>query len=72
MRVRLSTSLPWYGVTYHDGDEVDLPDEVAARYVATRQADPVNTEPEIETAMLQQPTQRGKRYERHQNTKPTS
>lgn len=41
MRVRLDTSVVWYGREYHHGDEIDLPDDVAARYIATHQAEAV-------------------------------
>jgi hypothetical protein len=45
MRVRLDTSLVWYGREYHHGEEIDLPDAVAKRYIATRQAELVEPLP---------------------------
>jgi hypothetical protein len=50
MRVRLSTSLLWEGYWFHSGDEINLPDELARKYIAGGSADLI--EPPIETAAL--------------------
>jgi hypothetical protein len=59
MRVRLDTSLVWFGREYHHGDEIDLPDDVAKRYIATHQAEPVVTAapPAVEAMMRDNTTQ---------------
>jgi hypothetical protein len=55
MIVRMTTQLVWYGREIMPGETVDLPDNVALRYIATKQADrieepPTPTQPAIETA----------------------
>lgn len=62
MIVRLTTSLLWNGRLYSHGDEVDLPDNIAGRYISTNQAEPVNpTQPDIETAALRTQPARGRK-----------
>ncbi len=56
MRVRLDTSLVWYGREYHHGEEIDLPDDVAKRYIATRQAEPVVAAAPVAEAMMRDTT----------------
>ena len=52
MRVLLDTSVVWHGREYHHGDEIDLPDDVAMRYIATHQAEAiVATAPPVEAMM---------------------
>jgi hypothetical protein len=62
MIVRLSTSLLWAGSWHHSGDEVELPDDVAAIYIRAGSAEPIA--PPIETAALQTTPPRGRRNER--------
>jgi hypothetical protein len=57
MKVILSTTLIWRGYSYHSGDEVDLPDDVALRYIAAGSAEQV---PAVETAALQTTPPKGK------------
>jgi len=45
MRVRMNTFLIWYGQQVLHGEEIDLPDDVAQRYVATCQAERVEEQP---------------------------
>lgn len=57
MRVRLETSVIWYGREFHHGDEIDLPDDVAAKYIATHQAEPIAaTAPAAVEAMMRDTT----------------
>jgi len=71
MKVILSTTLPWAGYWYHSGDEVDLPDEIAARYIAAGSAEPIQPPP-VETAALHTTPPRGKRDERNTATRRTA
>ena len=41
MRVRMTTFLVWYGQQVMPGEEIDLPDDVAGRYLATNQAEQI-------------------------------
>ncbi len=66
MRVLLSTSLCWAGVWNHSGDEVDLPDDLALRYIAAGSAEPVAAP--VECMAMQTTPPKGKRYERIQAT----
>ena len=63
MIVRLDTSLIWNGRLYENGDTIDLPDEVALKYIATRQAE------RIETAALHTTPVKGKKDVRIQATR---
>jgi hypothetical protein len=62
MKVLLSTSLYWGGYWHHSGDEVDLPDELARKYIVAGSAEPI-AQP-IETAALQTTPPKGRRNER--------
>jgi hypothetical protein len=62
MLVRLSTSLCWGGVFSHSGDEIELPDDVARKFIAAGSAEPIA--PPIETAALQTTPPKGRRNER--------
>lgn len=66
MIVRLDTSLLWLGSYYGHGDEIDLPPEVAERYIATRQAERIESAAIVapETAALQKPTFKGNKHGR--------
>ena len=59
MKVRLSTTLCWQGYWHHSGDEIDLPDELASKYIAAGSAEPL-TQP-IETAAIITTPPKGKR-----------
>jgi hypothetical protein len=50
----MTTFLPWRGRSVLAGEEIDLPDDVAARYVATGQAEKIEQPkaPVIESAHL--------------------
>lgn len=50
----MKTFLPWRGRSVLAGEEIDLPDDVAARYVATDQAERIEQPkaPVIESAHL--------------------
>jgi len=63
MIVKLKTCLQWHGRVYNDGDEIDLPDNIASRYIATNQADaiPAPTPPVIETAATRTQPPRGRK-----------
>ena len=50
MKVLLNTTLIWYGRPYHSGEEIDLPDDLARKYIAAGSAEQVT--PPIETAAL--------------------
>jgi hypothetical protein len=67
MKVLLSTSLCWAGAWHHSGDEVELPNDLASRYIAAGSAQPIT--PPIETAALQTTPPRGRRNERHTATR---
>lgn len=41
MRIRMTTFLIWHGQQVMPGEEVDLPDDVARRYLATNQAESI-------------------------------
>lgn len=57
MLVQLSTTLIWNGYAHHAGDQVDLPDALALRYIAAGSAEQV---PTIETAALQTTPPKGR------------
>lgn len=57
MLVTLSTTLIWKGYSYHSGDQVDLPSDVAMRYIAAGSAEQV---PTVETAALQTTPPKGR------------
>ena len=59
MKVLLSTSLRWNGRWHHSGDEIELPDELARKYIAAGSAEP--TMPQVETAALHTTPPKGKR-----------
>jgi hypothetical protein len=63
MLVRLSTSLCWGGVFSHSGDEIELPDDVARKFIAAGSAEPIAA-PIIETAALITNPPKGRRNER--------
>jgi hypothetical protein len=63
MRVLLSTSLCWEGAWHHSGDEVDLPNELARKYIAAGSAEPIA--PAIETAAEITSPPKGKRNVRN-------
>jgi hypothetical protein len=67
MIVRLNTSLLWYGKYYGYGDDIDLPDETAERYIATRQAERIECAAVVpqETAAIQKPTFKGNKHGRN-------
>lgn len=70
MIVKLKTCLQWYGRLYNDGDEIDLPDNVASRYIATNQAEPIpQPSPVVETAALRTQPSRGRKDVRIQATR---
>lgn len=50
MRIRLSTTLIWHGVEHHSGDEIELPDELARKYIAAGSAERI--EQPVETAAI--------------------
>lgn len=55
MRIRMTTFLSWYGQQVMPGEEIDLPDDVARRYLATNQAEEIEQQeakPVIEAAAL--------------------
>lgn len=55
MRIRMTTFLVWYGQQVMPGEEIELPDDVARRYLATNQAEAVEqpvTQPVVEAATL--------------------
>lgn len=64
MTIRLSTSLLWNGVWHHSGDEIELPDELARKYIAAGSAEPIM--PPIETAALITSPPKGKRDGRNE------
>ncbi len=55
MRVLLSTSLYWSGFWNHSGDEIELPDELARKYIAAGSAEAV-AQPIESAALRTQPT----------------
>lgn len=63
MLIRMNTTLIWYGKEYHSGDEIELPDDIAGRYIAAGSAEPIA--PPIETAALQTTPPKGRRHERN-------
>lgn len=72
MIVRLTTSLLWYGKFYGHGDEIDLPDGIAQRYIDTRQAERIEcaaVAPQ-EAAVIPTPTFKGNKHGRIQNSRP--
>lgn len=70
MKVRLLTTLQWAGYWSHSGDEVDLPDDLARRYIAAGSAEVIEqTAPPIETAALQTTPPRGRRDGRTQTAR---
>lgn len=70
MLVRLSTCLQWNGRMYYDGDQIDLPNDVAERYVATNQAERIP--PPIETAALRTLPAKGTQDVRVQTAGPAT
>lgn len=70
MRVLLSTTLFWSGCWYHSGDEVDLPDDLARKYIAAGSAEEV--QPQVETAAIYTDRFKGKRDARNQATRSRS
>ena len=67
MRVQLNTTLIWYGTEYHSGDEIELPDELARKYIAAGSAEPIS--PPIETAALHTSPPKGRRDVRNTATR---
>ena len=67
MLVRLSTSLLWAGTWNHSGDEVDLPNDLALRYIAAGSAEAI--EQPIETAALQTTPPKGRNDVRNTATR---
>lgn len=63
MRIVLSTTLLWNGDEYHSGDEIELQDELARKYIAAGSAELVA--PQVETAALQTTPPKGRRNERN-------
>lgn len=63
----MKTCLPWYGQVYYDGDEAELPDDVAQRYIDTDQAELIV--PVVETAALRTQPARGRQDGRIQTTR---
>jgi hypothetical protein len=59
MRVELSTTLIWHGYEYHSGDQIELPDELAAKYIAAGSATEVT--PPVETAALHTQPHKGRK-----------
>lgn len=59
MIVTMRTSVVWYGREYHDGDQIDLPEELAAKYVAAGSAE--FPEPPVETAALHTQPPKGRK-----------
>jgi hypothetical protein len=71
MLVRLHTTLCWAGYWSHSGDEVDLPDDLALRYIAAGSAEPIT--PPVETAALHTTPPKGRReHGRTTATRPTA
>lgn len=64
MLVELSTTLVWKGYAYHSGDQVDLPSDLALRYVQAGSAEIV--EQPVETAALQTTAPKGRNNGRTQ------
>lgn len=64
MKVVLNTSLCWNGMWNHSGDEIELPDELARKYIAAGSAEPII--PPIETAALITSPPKGRRDVRNQ------
>lgn len=58
MIVTLETQLIWYGREYLPGEQIELPDNDARRFIASGQAQPVT--PQIETAALHTTPPKGK------------
>lgn len=67
MLVRLNTTLCWAGYWSHSGDTVELPDDLARRYIAAGSAEPIT--PPVETAALQTTPPKGRRNERNTATR---
>ena len=70
MRIKLNTSLCWGGYWHHSGDETDLPDELARKYIAAGSAEPIT--PPIECAALHTTPPKGKHDGRHTATRKTA
>lgn len=69
MIVRMTCSVVWFGRAYHDGDEIDLPDEVAMKYIAAGSAERIApTAPPIEVAALPS-YDRGRKHARTSTTR---
>jgi hypothetical protein len=60
MKIKLTTGMWWQGVIRYDGDVVEMPDDVAQRYIDTRQAEPLDEPQPVETAALRTTPARGK------------
>lgn len=66
MKVRLRTSMWWGGELRHDGDEIDLPDDSARKYIAAGSAEPITISfPPVETAALITQPPKGRANVRH-------
>lgn len=65
MLVKMLTFLPWPGGDCPAGEEIDLPDEVAAAYVRTGQAEYVTHTKPPEAAMRPAAQPRGNKHVRH-------
>lgn len=66
MLVRMNCSLVWFGRACHDGDEIDLPSDVAAKYIAAGSAEPVHAiEAEQATALVPETAAVNYRKTRH-------
>lgn len=70
MKILLSTTLIWQGREFHSGDEIDLPDELARKYIRVGSAEQI--QPPIETAALQTTPPKGRRNERNTTAWPQS
>ena len=66
MLVTMQTTLIWYGYEYHSGDQIELPDDLAAKYIAAGSA--VAVQPQIETAALHTHPHKGKQDGRNKAT----
>lgn len=66
MTITMRTSIVWYGKAYHDGDQIELPEELAAKYVAAGSAEYID--PPIETAALHTQPHKGRQDERITST----
>jgi hypothetical protein len=67
MTVQLETQLIWYGREYLPGDQIELPEADARRFLERGMAS--LPAPEIETAAIQTHTPKGKRDGRNTATR---